>query len=705
MPFTGCSATLSLTKELTYFDALPNNFHLEAGWLMQEHSNTETAKSHAGHFLWRLLIVCLIAFLYYVAGRFGLGLAFVNPSATAVWPPTGIALAAFLVLGEYVAPGILVGAFLVNLTTSDSVLFSLAVAIGNTLEGLIAARLVNRFASGRQAFDKAPDVFKFAFLASLLSPAVSATIGVTSLVWIGLARPEDYFGIWLTWWLGDAAGALIVAPALILWAVEPKNRWSVSRTVEAAFLLATLILVSLAVFGDQSSFAIRNYPLEFLLVPVLIWAAYRFGQRETATITVVLSAFAITGTLQGLGPFARGLPNESLLLLQSFMITAAITGLGLTALVSERRAAESELITANQKLELSRDELEEHNRKMFLLNQMGDLLQSCSTVEEAYTIIGPLGQQLFPEETGALYIINNSRDLLEAATAWGPLPAEQDTFALDDCWALRLGRIHIYKTDNDIVNLLCPHLKNQLPVFSLCIPMTAHGDTMGIFHLRGYNGPEQTRKKQLSLTEAKQQLALAMADNVVLALANLKLRISLRDQAIRDPLTGLFNRRYLEETLEREFNRALRMKRSVGVIMLDLDHFKKFNDTFGHEAGDVLLRKLGNFLKQHLRGGDIACRYGGEEFALILPEVSPGHLLRRAEQLREGVKQLSIAYQGQDLGTLTMSLGIAMCPIHGATGQRVLNAADAALYEAKRAGRDRVVIASSDDAEEVQASS
>lgn len=668
---------------------------------MHEPSNTESGKQSARHFLGRLALVCLITLLYFVAGRFGLSLAFVNPSATAVWPPTGIALAAFLVLGEYVAPGILLGAFLVNFTTSDTALFSLAVAMGNTLEGLIGARLVNRFANGSRAFNKAPDIFKFALLASVLSTAVSATVGATSLVWSGLAVPDDYLAIWLTWWLGDAAGSLIVAPVLILWATNPKIRWSASRTVEAVFLLATLLLVALAVFGYQSTFAVRNYPLEFLLVPVIIWAAYRFGQRETATATVVISAIAIVGTLQGLGPFARTLPNESLLLLQSFMITVAITGLGLAALVSERREAETELKNSNQQLELSRDEMEEHNRRMFVLNDMGDLLQSCSTVEEAYSIIGQLGQQLLPEETGALYMINNSRNTAESVVAWGNLPVEPDTFSLDDCWALRRGRTHVFTSDESALNLICPHLKNRPPFFALCIPMTAQGDAMGILHIRsdGPGGPPHAGEEQLYLPETKQQLAFAMADSVVLALANLKLRISLRDQAIRDPLTGLFNRRYLEETLEREFNRALRMKRSVGVIMLDLDHFKRFNDTFGHEAGDVLLRKLGIFLKQHLRGGDIACRYGGEEFALILPEVSTGSLLRRAEQLREGIKHLSVPYQGTDQGTLTMSLGIAMFPTHGATGQRVLNAADAALYEAKSQGRDRVVVASSEDTE------
>ena len=651
-------------------------------------------------------VICLITILYFAAGRFGLRLAFVNPSATAVWPPTGIALAAFLLFGDYVAPGILLGAFLVNLTTSDSLIFSLAAALGNTLEGFIGSRLVHRFANGSSAFDRAPDVFKFVCLASVLSTAVSATIGTTSLIWSQLAQPEEYPAIWLTWWLGDAAGSLIIAPALILWGTKSKVRWNANRILEAIFLLATLLLVALAVFGNQSSFAIKKYPLEFLLIPVIIWAAYRFGQREAASLTAVAALIATFGTLQGLGPFARTEPNESLLLLQSFMITLAITGLGLGALVSERRKAETELKMSNQKLALSLEELEEHNRKMSLLNEMGDLLQSCSTLDEAYTIIGQLGQQLLPQESGALYMINNSRNIVEATTAWGHFPTESYAFSLDDCWALRRGKTHIYRSDKDILNMICPHLRARPPVFALCITMTAQGDTMGILHIRNDDpsGPAHAGEERLFLTQAKQQLAVAMADSVMLAVANLKLRISLRDQAIRDPLTGLFNRRYLEETLEREFNRALRMKRSVGVIMLDLDHFKHFNDTYGHQAGDMLLRKLGAFLKQHLRGGDIACRYGGEEFALILPEVSPGHLLRRAEQLREGIKHISVPYEGRDLNGLTMSLGIAMFPTHGASGQRVVNAADAALYEAKRTGRDRVVVASSDDIEELKPS-
>ena len=184
-----------------------------------------------------------------------------------------------------------------------------------------------------------------------------------------------------------------------------------------------------------------------------------------------------------------------------------------------------------------------------------------------------------------------------------------------------------------------------------------------------------------------------MADSIALALANLKLRVSLHDQSIRDPLTDLFNRRYLEETLEREIHRAARLQRSVAVIMLDIDHFKRFNDTFSHEAGDTLLRELGIFLKQQIRGGDFACRYGGEEFILILPEISMEDLRQSAERLRKKVKELHIQYAGGALEAITLSLGLALFPVHGATGRAVVHAADEALYEAKHQGRDRVVVA------------
>jgi diguanylate cyclase (GGDEF)-like protein len=462
--------------------------------------------------------------------------------------------------------------------------------------------------------------------------------------------------------------------------------------VEAGLMLSSAILLAMAVFGSQSPLGTKNYPLEFIIAPWIIWAAFRFGQRETANVTMIFSAIAIEGALRGVGPFARGLPNESLLFLQGFMSTVAITGLILAALVAERHEIESALRESNNRLRLSVDELQQHNNKMILLNEMGDLLQSCSAIEEAYIIIGQFGERLFLEESGALYMINNSQNIVENVVVWGKHPPEQDTFAMDECWALRRGRSHVLNESG--LELPCPHLKARPPLASLCIPMTAQGEMMGILHLQsGFVLPNQPNQEWVAIPEIQLQLANAMADTIALALANLKLRMSLLHQSIRDPLTDLFNRRYLEETLEREVRRAARLQRSVAVIMLDIDHFKRFNDTFGHEAGDALLRELGGFLKQEIRGGDFACRYGGEEFVLILPEISPEHVRDSAERMREKVKELTVQYSGGVLENITLSLGLALFPAHGTTGKIVLQAADKALYEAKHQGRDRVVAA------------
>ena len=637
----------------------------------------------------KLTIVAILAFAYFVAGKLGLRLAFVNPSASGVWPPTGIALAALLIWGSDVWPGILLGAFLVNVTTSGSVPAALAIAIGNTLEAVIGAILINRFAHGRNAFHNARDVFRFALLTVLFSTPVSATVGTATLVGSGLAPISDFLPIWLTWWLGDIAGALIVAPVLILWTTELRTRWPPNRLLEALLLLSSLILLGQLEFGDGSPLAIRKYPLEFAFVPLIIWAAFRFGPREAATLTAILAGIAIRGSVQGFGPFARALPNESLLLLQGFMGTVAITGLVLAALVSERQSVEAALRDTNQRLTQSLGDLEHNNININLLNEMGDLLQSCSTVEEAYSIIGQVGRQLFTDEGGALYVINESQTLVEPAAVWGSSPPEANSFGLDDCWALRRGRIHIL--NNGGVELLCPHLKTRMPLASICIPMMAQGEMMGILHLQtGGQGPDG---RPAAGGNINQQLAEAMADRTALALANLNLRISLRQQSIRDPLTDLFNRRYLEETLERELRRAARLQLPVGLVMMDLDHFKTFNDRLGHEAGDVLLRALGALLKKQIRGGDVACRYGGEEFALILPDISIEDGQLRAEQLRQEIKDLKVKYRDETLETITLSLGVAMFPMHGDTGQKVLRAADKALYEAKRLGRDRVVVA------------
>jgi len=305
------------------------------------------AKSRKPLAIWWLT---LLGTAYFVAGKFGLSLAFVNASASTVWPPTGIALAAFLLLGSRVWPAILGGAFLVNVTTTGSVATSIGIAVGNTLEGRLGADLVRLFANGRGAFDRARDVFKFVVLAGLFATTVSATIGVTSLTLAGYAAWLDYGPIWLTWWLGDAVGALIVGPILILWSASSSVAWTRARMLEGAGLLAAMVALGALVFGGTS-----GDPLTFLCVPPLMWAAFRFGLRETATMIGLLGVLATWATVRGLGPFADGAANESLLLLQAFLGTMAVMSLLIGAVVAERRRDEAALTRLASIVESSDD--------------------------------------------------------------------------------------------------------------------------------------------------------------------------------------------------------------------------------------------------------------------------------------------------------------------------------------------------------------
>jgi diguanylate cyclase (GGDEF)-like protein len=291
-------------------------------------------------FLGNIALLAALAGTYFVAGKLGLKLASVNASATAVWPCTGIALAAFLILGYRIWPAILSAAFLVNLTTSGSVATSIGIAAGNTLEGLVGCYLVNRFANGQRAFERAQDIFKFTFLAGMVSTAVSATIGVTTLTLGGFAKWVEYGSIWCTWWLGDAVGAVVITPFVLLWWENPRLNWTRSQIIELAFLFPGLFFAGWIVFGGHFHSGQKNYPLEYLCIPFLIWAAFRFGRRKAATAILSLAAIAAWGTLHGFGPFSRDSQNTSLLLLQSFMGIMAITTLTLAAEISQHKRVE-----------------------------------------------------------------------------------------------------------------------------------------------------------------------------------------------------------------------------------------------------------------------------------------------------------------------------------------------------------------------------
>jgi signal transduction histidine kinase/CheY-like chemotaxis protein len=284
----------------------------------------------------------IIAVSYFIAGKLGLTLASLNASASPVWPPAGIALAALLLLGYRVWPAILVGAFLVNVTTAGNLATSFAIATGNTLEAVAGAWLVNRFAAGKNVFDRPQGVFKFAFAAAI-SAAISPVFGVTSLALAGFAHWTNYGVIWLTWWLGDTTGDLVFTPLVLLWSVASKQRWNKKEAVEVGILLLLFVLLSAVVFGGWLEISAKNYPVTFICGPVVIWMAFRFTQRETGTGIFILSVIAVWGTLHGFGPFVRETENQSLLGLQSWIAVMAITAMALSAGMAERRHIEEEL--------------------------------------------------------------------------------------------------------------------------------------------------------------------------------------------------------------------------------------------------------------------------------------------------------------------------------------------------------------------------
>jgi PAS domain S-box-containing protein len=304
-------------------------------------------RSVSSNVLW----MAALAGVYFLAGKLGLKLAFLHQSASPVWPPTGIALAAVLLLGYRVWPGIWLGGFLVNVTTAGTWLTSVGIAGGNTLEALLGAWLVQRFARGRRAFDRARDVFQFAFWAAVVSTTVSATIGVTSLSLGGFADWNRFPPIWFTWWLGDMVSALLVAPVILIWSDRPVPRWTRRQIAEGVFMLASVSVVSLAVFGDFLGTPFQSYLRAFLCFPPLLWGAFRFRQHGAITAALAEAVIALWATARGLGPFINPSANGSLLLLQSFVGAVTVTGLALAATVSEHRRGQAALAESEARLQ------------------------------------------------------------------------------------------------------------------------------------------------------------------------------------------------------------------------------------------------------------------------------------------------------------------------------------------------------------------
>ena len=457
--------------------------------------------------------VALLATVYLFAAKVSLLYAIPPGYATAVWPPSGIALAALLLFGERLWPGIWLAAALANFTVNNSLLAAVMIGTGNTLEALAAAALIRRAIGVPHQFEHGEDVVKFVAF-SAASATIAATVGMVPLALANALSWTELLRNWLTWCQGDITGIVILTPLVLTWCTREAFLWNPRYAYEGVCFVLLLLIAAIVVFGYVAA-PLAPFARAFMILPFIIWAAFRFSQREVTTVTAAVCAIAIGDTLNDLSSAPPQVFNESLLLLLLFTSTLVITGLVLSAVVSER----------------------------------------------AQTL----------------------KDLRAA--------------------------LH-----------------------------------------------------------------------------------NLHTQAVTDPLTRLLNRRYLAEFLPREMIRAQRKGDSLAVAMIDLDHFKRFNDSFGHEAGDLVLTRVSQLLMGHIRGSDIACRYGGEEFVLVLPDPTLEGAQRRAEEIRAAVKELQLRHQSKPLGPITVSLGLALFPDHAAGPDSLLRVADEALYEAKRAGRDRVIV-------------
>lgn len=353
--------------------------------------------------------------------------------------------------------------------------------------------------------------------------------------------------------------------------------------------------------------------------------------------------------------------------------------------IGELRSAERAVSDRAEELSTLNRELKETSQATTRLVKLGELLQACVTFQEAFSVVGSAMPDFFGGLSGTVHLTSASRNLVEEMAHWGAVRSSVGQFAPEDCWALRRGQEHV--AGPGMLTPRCNHITENGGRGYVCMPLAAQGETLGIVHLCE---PDAADKPDW-LTE-RQQILRGVVDTLALALANLRLRETLRQQSIRDPNTGLYNRRYLEETSSRELRRMERAEQPLAMIMLDVDHFKQFNDTFGHEAGDLVLKQVAGTLLDHARESDVVSRYGGEEFALMMPATSLAHGAERAEALRKAIKQLHLAHRGRTLGTITASFGVAAFPELGASWAEIVNAADRALYQAKADGRDRVVV-------------
>ncbi len=355
--------------------------------------------------------------------------------------------------------------------------------------------------------------------------------------------------------------------------------------------------------------------------------------------------------------------------------------------LSEREAITSKLETVNTQLETQLNEQQANYSNLSLLSQMNGMLESCHNNQEAYQVVKQFCQNLFPDSSGDIYLLDKNHEYLEVMTSWGKKGVDEQIILPDDCWSLRRGQCYFSGQQHQVK---CRHITNP-ETLSICIPLMAQSQTLGLLTIVFDKLHKKDEDKKSANTE--QLLAIAMGEQIAIALANIKLRQTLHEQSIHDPLTGLFNRRYLFQVFGKEMTKILRSKSKMMIVMVDVDHFKQFNDQFGHEAGDIVLKFVASELQACVKKCDLVCRLGGEEFVIIVCNESLEDVCARLEMLRTVIEKKHLEYKGLDLGSITISQGVSLFPENGKSLEELLIAADKALYQAKDTGRNRVVVA------------
>jgi diguanylate cyclase (GGDEF)-like protein len=371
----------------------------------------------------------------------------------------------------------------------------------------------------------------------------------------------------------------------------------------------------------------------------------------------------------------------------AFMVLTGIMVLLLLLLLARdflrRRRMEDDLTLINQRLTITIRKMELQAGEAAFLSSVSEELQLCIEPQEAYQCATRAVERLLPGTNGVLALINNSRQMAEVVSNWGKDAPFIDIFTPESCCGLRSGRIRQRQPGTSEID--CTHFLRATPANYLCLPLAAQGETLGVLSVECIDTscPEELQMHLQTLQEVGELSSMAIA--------NLNLRAKLRNQSIRDPLTGLFNRHFMEISLDREIQRSLRQKGHLAVLMLDVDRFKDFNDKYGHEAGDVVLREFAQTLRQCVRSEDVVCRYGGEEFLIILPDSNAETAWERSGLIRHQIEKLRVRHHGETLN-ITVSIGIAIYPNNGELRELLVRVADENLYRAKQEGRNRCVI-------------